>query len=165
MFKPSENLAASEDAESVRQTPEFSPEQRSVLLAIARQAIASRIAGNPLPDWKLFKASSGATWGALEEPRGVFTTLYLRGELRGCVGYATAIRPLAQAVAETACAAAFEDSRFRPVMPEEAPELKISLSVLSPLFPIDAAQRGSRPAWTGDFRWHAARLASAASSG
>jgi AmmeMemoRadiSam system protein A len=37
-----------------------------------------------------------------------------------------------QAVAETARAAAFEDTRFRPVTREEAPHLEIELSVLSP---------------------------------
>lgn len=74
------------------------------------------------------------------EPRGVFTTLYLGGQLRGCVGYASPIQPLYRAVGETARAAAFEDSRFWPVTPEEARELRISLSVLSPLFPIAAGQ-------------------------
>jgi len=145
MYKPfqnrrSENLAASEDAESVRQVPEFSPEERKILLTIAQAAIAAKFAGKPLPDRSSFAPSSPGVWAALEKPRGVFTTLYLRGELRGCVGYVAAIRPLAQAVAETACAAAFEDSRFWPVSAEEAPELKVSLSVLSPLFPIHAGQ-------------------------
>jgi len=50
------------------------------------------------------------------------------------------IRPLYRAVAETARAAAFEDSRFWPVTPEESPALQISLSVLSPLFPITASE-------------------------
>ena len=84
----------------------------------------------------------------LSESRGVFTTLYLRcdpqgdvtgdlhRELRGCVGYAVPIAPLYRAVAETACAAAFEDSRFLPVTKEEALTLEVSLSVLSLLFPI-----------------------------
>ena len=46
------------------------------------------------------------------------------------------IVPLYRAVAETARAAAFEDSRFLPVTKEEALELEVSLSVLSRLFPI-----------------------------
>ena len=57
-------------------------------------------------------------------------------ELRGCVGYVAPVAPLYRAVAETARAAAFEDSRFLPVTQEEAPRLEVSLSVLSPLFPI-----------------------------
>ena len=76
----------------------------------------------------------------LREPRGVFTTLYLQGELRGCVGYAMPIAPLFRAVFETARAAAFEDSRFLPVTEEEAPRLEVSLSVLSRLFPIQAEE-------------------------
>jgi AmmeMemoRadiSam system protein A len=60
----------------------------------------------------------------------------VRRELRGCVGYVAAVAPLYRAVAETARAAAFEDSRFLPVTKEEAPRLEVSLSVLSRLFAI-----------------------------
>ena len=132
MSRLSEKLAASED--SHRTGPDFTPEQRQILLAVARAAIASGFAGQPLPD--VPPPSSSSSWAGLMEPRGVFTTLYLGTQLRGCVGYALPIRPLYRAVGETARAAAFDDSRFWPVTPEEAPELKISLSVLSPLFPI-----------------------------
>ncbi len=54
------------------------------------------------------------------------------------------IAPLYRAVAETARAAAFDDSRFVPVTKAEGPELKISLSVLSRLFAIrpEAVQVG-----------------------
>ena len=76
----------------------------------------------------------------LEEPRGVFTTLYLHGKLRGCVGYVVPVLPLHRAVFETARAAASRDSRFTPVTPDEVGDLQVSLSILSPLFPIEAAQ-------------------------
>jgi len=66
------------------------------------------------------------------EPRGVFTSIYLRGELRGCVGYVLPSCPVYRAVAETARAAAFDDNRFPPVTREEAPHLDIQLSILSP---------------------------------
>lgn len=68
----------------------------------------------------------------LAEPRGAFTSLYLHGELRGCVGYVLPVNSLYRAVADTARAAAFEDSRFCPVTLEEARQLKIELSILSP---------------------------------
>ena len=74
----------------------------------------------------------------LSEPRGVFTSLYLQGELRGCVGYVLPVSPVYRAVADTARAAAFEDMRFRPVTPPEARELEIELSILSPPRPISA---------------------------
>jgi len=145
-------------------SPELSPEQREILLGIARAAIASGLAGEPLPDSPpdtLSLASSASSvyapaetqpaaslqtnvlsgiWPALMEPRGVFTTLYIGEQLRGCVGYPAPIRPLHRAVAETARAAAFEDSRFWPVSAEEVRELRISLSVLSPLFAVTPEQ-------------------------
>jgi AmmeMemoRadiSam system protein A len=68
----------------------------------------------------------------LAEPRGAFTTLYYRSALRGCVGYVLPIKSLYVTVAETARGAAFEDSRFPPVTFDEARELQVSLSVLSP---------------------------------
>jgi AmmeMemoRadiSam system protein A len=52
------------------------------------------------------------------------------------VGYAVPVAPLYRAVAETARAAAFDDSRFQPVSRDEAPQLAVSLSVLSLVFPI-----------------------------
>jgi uncharacterized protein len=39
-------------------------------------------------------------------------------------------------VLETAIAAAFGDNRFEPVTAEQAPRLKIEISVLSPMFQI-----------------------------
>jgi AmmeMemoRadiSam system protein A len=74
----------------------------------------------------------------LAQPRGVFTSLYLRGELRGCVGYVLPVSPVYRAVADTARAAAFEDTRFSPVTPPEARNLEIELSILSPPQPISA---------------------------
>jgi AmmeMemoRadiSam system protein A len=150
---PSENLAAREEARAATPSSEleseFSPEQRKVLLGIAHQAILSAAEDRDL-HLRRHSGSQGKVppeapaSALLSEPRGVFTTLYLDGELRGCVGYVAPVVPLYRAVAETACAAAFEDSRFRPVTKEEAPRLRVSLSVLSRLSPIppDAVEVG-----------------------
>ena len=51
-------------------------------------------------------------------------------------GFALPVAPLYRAVAETAQAAAFDDTRFPPLTREELPEIEISLSILSPLRPI-----------------------------
>lgn len=106
----------------------LSQEERALLLRLAHEAIESAFESRPLP--------AATSHAGLAEPRGVFTTLYLRGELRGCVGYPLPLKPLFQAVAETARGAAFDDNRFWPVRKEEARELKVSLSVLSPLHPV-----------------------------
>jgi AmmeMemoRadiSam system protein A len=139
--KLSESLTAREVARPNPLSPEFSLDQRRTLLRVAHQAILSVLDHQPLPE--AAPLSAGLS-DRLSEPRGVFTTLHLyddlhgdRGhQLRGCVGYALPIAPLYRAVAETARAAAFEDSRFLPVTQEEALRLEVSLSVLSRLSPI-----------------------------
>src|SRR5215469_5880762 len=110
-------------------TPEYSPEERQELLEYAHWAILSKLE-NRIP------ASVNASLH-LSEPRGAFTTLYVRGKLRGCVGYPAAVLALYRTVFETARAAAFEDPRFLPLMLGEAADLRVSISVLSLVTPIE----------------------------
>jgi len=121
---------------------EFSQPERALLLRLAHDSIVSALQPSEVPGEEPGKARREipleAPTAHLAEPRGVFTTLYLRGELRGCVGYVLPVSSLYCAVAETARAAAFEDTRFYPVTPEEAPHLEIELSVLSVPQPIPA---------------------------
>jgi len=70
---------------------------------------------------------------ALNEKCGAFVTLHLHGELRGCIGYIEARLPLIKTIEEAAQKAAFEDPRFLPLTREEFKEVKIELSILSPL--------------------------------
>jgi uncharacterized protein len=126
-----ENRTVRESSSPNPPCAEFSIEERRILLGIAHDAILSAFTG---------RSPGTASSPHLSVPRGVFTTLYLDGDLRGCVGYAMPIAPLYRAVSETARAAAFEDSRFLPVTEEEAPRLDVSLSVLSPLFPVQPEQ-------------------------
>jgi AmmeMemoRadiSam system protein A len=112
---------------------EFSPEERRQLLGIAHNAILANLEEHEL--------SLDPPSPHLAENRGVFTTLYSKGALRGCVGFVFPAMSLVQAVAETAKSAAFCDTRFLPITrKEEAQELKISLSVLSDLRPIRAEE-------------------------
>jgi AmmeMemoRadiSam system protein A len=69
----------------------------------------------------------------LLEPRGTFVTLYLRGELRGCIGVPVALSPLYEAVQNCSISAATADPRFTPVTLAELAEVRIEISVLSPL--------------------------------
>jgi AmmeMemoRadiSam system protein A len=115
---------------------EFSPQERALLLNLALEAIHASLEQREI---SLEPPSSH-----LAQPRGVFTTLYIREDLRGCVGYITPGMALYCAVAETARGAAFEDTRFWPVTRDELPGLRVSLSILSPLQPIhpDAIEIG-----------------------
>ena len=103
---------------------EFSPQERTLLLELAHESIISALEGREIP--------LDSPIPHLAEPRGAFTSLYLHGELRGCVGYVLPISSVYRAVIDTARAAAFEDTRFYPVTLEEARQLKIELSILSP---------------------------------
>lgn len=58
------------------------------------------------------------------------------GKLRGCVGQPFPVQPLWQAVASTAVSAAVRDPRFAPLTRADLECTNITISVLSPLFPI-----------------------------
>jgi AmmeMemoRadiSam system protein A len=110
----------------------FSQEEHQLLLRLAHESINSALEGREIP--------LDAPTPHLAELRGAFTSLYLRGELRGCVGYVLPAFSVYRTVAETARAAAFDDNRFPPVSEEEAPALQIQLSILSQPKPIRAEE-------------------------
>jgi len=118
-----------EDSGSVisGEAAEYSPEERRILLELAHRSIEAALERRDL--------SLTPPNEHLAEQRGAFTTLHLREKLRGCIGYVFPNQALYRTVAETARAAAFEDPRFEPVEAAEAAELKIEISVLSPLRP------------------------------
>lgn len=109
---------------------EFSSDERTLLLRLAHDSILSALESREI--------SLDPPTAHLAEPRGAFTSLYMRGALRGCVGYVLPVNSVYRAVAETARAAAFEDARFYPVTLPEAQALEIELSILSPPQPISA---------------------------
>lgn len=103
---------------------EYSQEERALLLRLAHDSILTALENRNI--------TLQPPTAHLAEPRGAFTSLYLHEQLRGCVGYVLPVSSLYRAVADTARGAAFEDTRFYPVTREEAGELKIELSILSP---------------------------------
>lgn len=103
---------------------EFSQEERAELIRLAHESILAALENRKIP--------LDPPTAHLAEPRGAFTSLYLHGELRGCVGYVLPVSSVYRAVAETARAAAFDDTRFDPVTIEESPDLHVELSILSP---------------------------------
>ena len=102
---------------------EFTPEERTILLKLAHESILSALEHREI--------SLDPPSPHFLESRGAFTTIYLQGQLRGCVGYVLPVLSLYRTVAETARAAAFEDTRFSAVTLAEAPSLEVSLSILS----------------------------------
>ena len=113
-------------------TPEYSPEERALLLRLAHDSIAAAIEGKEI--------SLEPPSEHLAQPRGAFTTIYVHGDLRGCVGYVLPVASVYRTIADTARAAAFDDTRFPPLRAEELPALEVSVSILSPTEPIEPDQ-------------------------
>ena len=105
----------------------LSHEQQAELLAYARAVIASRF-GSPEP-----KPPSDP---AYELKRGLFVSLHLQGNLRGCIGYIEGHASLRKSVHDMALAAAFRDPRFPALRNSELEELELEISVLGELIPV-----------------------------
>ncbi|MFQ6130784.1 MAG: AmmeMemoRadiSam system protein A [Armatimonadota bacterium] len=107
-------------------------EQRATLLSLARQSLEAAARGAPLPQPTIDDE-------ALTRPSGGFVTLKVQERLRGCIGLIEPLKPLYQTVIDMARSAALEDPRFPPVEPEEVPQIRIEISVLSPPEPVEDA--------------------------
>ena len=112
------------------QTSEFSlnSDDKKYLLKLARETISEYIRKGTQP--KIDPASLSAT---LITPCGAFVTLNENRSLRGCIGRFDATQPLWKVVQEMAIAAATQDYRFSKVEPNEINQLRIEISVLTPL--------------------------------
>lgn len=109
--------------------PLLTPAEASLLLDLARRAVAARLESRPV------------AWLETPPPRlllhqGAFVSLHLARALRGCVGMVVPAGPLAKTVAECAAAAATEDPRFEPLQPCDLGRVTIEISVLDPPFGV-----------------------------
>ena len=105
----------------------FSPEQKKTLLSLARNSISSYIKSQcvTLPENSAFKLK-----------RGVFVSLHINGNLRGCIGYIKGYKSIAESVKEMALAAAFQDPRFPPLTEKELERVTLEISILEELIPL-----------------------------
>lgn len=68
---------------------------------------------------------------------GVFVSLHKSGELRGCIGTFEPTRDnVAEEIVANAISSATHDPRFRPVRPDELPELDYSVDILTSPEPV-----------------------------
>lgn len=101
------------------------PEKKK-LLSISRKVLEDHVSTREMPDVAVSEQR-------LNERRGVFVTLNMRGQLRGCIGYIKPVAPLYKAVMEMTVAASSKDMRFRPVTKGELKDITIEISVLTPM--------------------------------
>jgi AmmeMemoRadiSam system protein A len=109
-------------------------EEDALLLETARRAIALRLATG-----RSARSDPGESAEALQRPGACFVTLRSpTGVLRGCIGSMEPHRALVEDVAQNALAAATRDPRMARVTAEELDDLRIEISILSPLEEIPA---------------------------
>jgi AmmeMemoRadiSam system protein A len=103
------------------------PESQAKLLALARRRLEQFVRGlaweaEDLDD--IYLQSYGY---------GAFVSLYKHQELRGCIGNCAPLAPLYQTVLDMTEAAASRDYRVDPISQAELDEIRIDISVVSPL--------------------------------
>lgn len=111
----------------------YSPSEQSVLLALAREAVTAAALEEDLEPLELEEFPA-----ALKDGCGAFVTLYVGEDLRGCIGTFDDSRPLVEVVRSMGRAAATRDKRFDPIGVSELETVQISISVLTPLRPIES---------------------------
>ena len=101
-------------------------EEKQKLLAIAKASIIEAVTGKK-------QDSSKVTEERLNENCGAFVTIKKHGQLRGCIGYIIAVKPLYETVRDVAASAAIKDTRFRPMVEDELKDMELEVSALTPL--------------------------------
>lgn len=107
-----------------------------VALRLAREAVEGYVLRRAIPE------PPPETPPELLERAGVFVTLRVQRQLRGCIGTLTATRPtIAHEIVVNAIASATADPRFPPVAAADLPDLDYEVAILEPLEPVaDAGQ-------------------------
>ncbi len=100
--------------------------EKKRLLAVARKTLEEYVSSKTVPDIDVREPR-------LLERRGVFVTLTIHRQLRGCIGYIKPVAPLYRSVVEMTVAASSRDMRFPPVTKGELKDITIEISVMSPL--------------------------------
>jgi hypothetical protein len=106
--------------------------EKNTLLDIARNTLEKYIRERQIPEINTSDFTPN-----LFENAGAFVTLNKDGQLRGCIGRFDPSEPLYQVVQDMTISSATKDYRFTPVTPPELDNIRIEISVLTPLQKID----------------------------
>ena len=110
----------------------ISQAEKDILLKAARQSIGSLFDGiePEQPDYNIYPL--------LKEKLGVFVTLTINHQLRGCIGYIIGREPLFDTICSAAIHAAVNDPRFSALKKTEFNKIHIEISILSEFVPIES---------------------------
>ena len=105
----------------------ISKQEQNILLKKARSSIS-----NFLRTGKKGKISTIDSFGILNETAGVFVSIYVNNNLRGCIGGFAQEKTLNEMVQSMSVSAA-RDRRFETLTTNELGNMKLEISVLTPL--------------------------------
>lgn len=114
----------------------FNNKQQNTLISIAEWSIQDFIQSgrrHPLPG--IFEIEQPLT-----AQLGVFVSVYVGKDLRGCIGTFSESTPLYENVRQMSVQAATEDRRFDPVTLSELNDMEVEISVLTPRVKINGPQ-------------------------
>jgi MEMO1 family protein len=102
-------------------------EEKNILVLLAAKAIAEKIDPGFISSPPIPELSEN-----LQYRCGAFVSVYVDGELRGCIGTFSEEESLYINVGKMAVSAATEDSRFRSIQADELSRLELEISILTP---------------------------------
>jgi len=109
--------------------------QGQLLVKLARYTLMKRL-GQQIPQTKFDSLNSALTDSCFQRTCGVFVTLTVNRQLRGCIGNLTSNEPLVSRVRRNAINAAFHDPRFASLSAPELDQIEIEISILSEPQPL-----------------------------
>lgn len=112
----------------------YSQSDGQLFLKYVKSVVASKFSKVPSVDISKYS-----------DKRGVFVTLKIDGDLRGCIGYPYPVFPINVALEKAAKSAAFSDPRFPPVSSDELPFLNYEVSILTLPSEVIAEDRKDLP--------------------
>jgi AmmeMemoRadiSam system protein A len=116
-------------------------EERRLIIEIARKAIETWVR-----ERKVYKPRKEELTDIFSKKLGVFVTIHRKSDnsLRGCIGFPYPILPLIDALINAAIEAT-RDPRFPELSEEELSDIKIEVSILSPMEEVYVEKREELP--------------------
>lgn len=113
-----------------KQAFEFADEEKAEIVRLARQSICKFLGQKS-------ESAPDAETNILKQKAGVFISVYVNNKLRGCIGGFAQDKSLKNMIKEMSVSAVC-DRRFKNVEKDELPNMKLEVSVLSPLKKISS---------------------------
>ncbi|MFC1901142.1 AmmeMemoRadiSam system protein B [Chloroflexota bacterium] len=109
--------------------------EMSTLVKLAKQTVESYVTEGTVPE------PPEKPTPEMQERAGVFVSIHMGGELRGCIGtFEPTTSSVAEEIISNAVSSATRDPRFHPVMPDELEDLDYSVDVLTSPVPVESQE-------------------------